>query len=166
MKLSPQVLVFHRLSIRRTPVVGSPARQPFGDALPQVFGIGEEHNFAILFERRQAGDSCLDFHSVVGGGRFAPGELSQVITVPKQCGPSPRSGISVTCPVGMNRYLFRAATFRHANKGPVPRLTSRGVYCRSSGLVKPLVRGFLAANARRLKPRPFSNGSTVAVTSR
>jgi len=34
-KLSPQVFVLHRLPVNRAPVVGSPAREPFGDALAQ-----------------------------------------------------------------------------------------------------------------------------------
>src|ERR1039458_3663333 len=41
-QLSPQVVVFPRLAVNRSPVVGSPARQPFGDALAQVFR-SEEH---------------------------------------------------------------------------------------------------------------------------
>src|SRR5664280_2428854 len=165
-KLSPQVIVFHRLALSGAPVVGLPPRQPFGNALAQVFGIGEKSDFAGLFERRQGREGRLEFHSIVRGGRFTPGEFAHVGTIAKQSSPTAWSGIAVTCPVSVDRYLFRAVTFRHANKGPVSRLTSRGVYCRSSGLVKRFVRGFLAANARRLKPRPFSNGTTVAVTSR
>ena len=79
----------------------------FAAWITNSLGTGEEHDFAIFFERRQAGDSCPEFHSVVGGGRFAPGEFSHVIAVAQACSPTTRSGISVTCPVGMNRYLFQ-----------------------------------------------------------
>ena len=101
-KLSPQIIVFHRLPINRPPVVGSPARQPFGDALAQVLGIGEEDDFALLLERCQGRNGCLELHPVVGGDRFAPGQFADMIPVAKQGGPSARPGISLTATVGMN----------------------------------------------------------------
>ena len=108
------------------------SNRPIGDALTQIFGIGEEEDFAFLFERCQAGDSCLEFHSVVGGGCFGPGEFSHVITVPKQCHPTTRTGISVTCSVGMNRYLFQksvAGSFQNRFFG---RLGKQESHCWSS----------------------------------
>src|ERR1035441_1212672 len=73
-KLSPQVFVLHRLPVNRAPVVGSPAREPFGDALAQVFGIGEDCDLAGLLECREGRDGRLELHSVVGGGRLTPGD--------------------------------------------------------------------------------------------
>src|ERR1019366_1759624 len=143
-KLSPQVLVLHRLPVNRAPVVGSPAREPFGDALAQVFGIGEDCDLAGLLEHREGREGRLQLHSIVRGRRLTPGEFAHVGPVTKQRRPPARSGVAVTRAVSVDRYLFRAAAFRHANTIPVP---------------APIRRGFLTAPpgpSSRNNPLPFA----------
>src|ERR1035438_2139369 len=152
-KLSPQVVVFHRLPVNRAPVVGSPARQPFGDALAQVFGIGEHCDLASLFECREGREGRLELHSIVGGGRLTPGEFAHVSPVTKQRRPPARYGIAVTRAVSVDRYLFRAAAFRHATAVPVPALIRRGFLSALPGLSS--LDNLLPFAARLAYPRPM-----------
>jgi hypothetical protein len=60
-----------------------------------------------------------------------------VSPVTKQRCPPARSGIAVTRAVSVDRYLFRAAAFRHANTIPVPALIRRGFLYALPGLRSP-----------------------------
>src|ERR1035441_7670414 len=115
-KLSPQVLVLHRLPLNRAPVVGSPARELFGEVC----------YLAALLEHREGREGRLQLHSIVRGRRLTPGEFAHVGPVTKQRRPPARSGVAVTRAVSVDRYLFRAAAFRHANTIPVPAPIRRG----------------------------------------
>ncbi len=59
-------------------------------------------------------DGGLQLHAIVGGGRLSTGQLAHVIAISKQCSPTVRSGVSITCAVGVDRYPFPTATFCHA----------------------------------------------------
>src|ERR1035438_65636 len=152
-KLSPQIVVLHRLPVNRAPVVGSPARQPFGDALAQVFGIGEDGDLASFFKCRERRESRLELHPVVRGGRLTPGELTHVSPVAKQRRPPARSGIAVTPAVCVDRYLLRAAALRHANTIPVPGLIRRGFLSAPPG--RSSWNNLLPIPARFAYPRPM-----------
>src|ERR1019366_5021692 len=152
-KLSPQVLVLHRLPLNRAPVVGSPAREPFGDALAQVFGIGEDCDLAGLLEHREGREGRLQLHSIVRGRRLTPGEFAHAGPVAKQRRPPARSGVAVTRAVRVDRYLFRAAAFRHANTIPVPAPIRRGFLSPPPG--RSSRNNLLPFPARIAYPRPM-----------
>ena len=103
LKLSPQILVLDGLAVGRAPVVGFPARQPFGNTLTQILGIGEKRDVAGIFDGYKRRDGGLEFHAIVGCGRFASSQLAHVVAVSKQCCPTTRSGIPIAGSVGVNR---------------------------------------------------------------
>lgn len=105
LKLSPQILVLDSLAVGRAPVVGFPVWQPFGNALTQILGIGEERDVAGIFDGRERRDGGLEFHAIVGGGRLPASQLAHAIAVSKQCRPTARPGISITSAVSVDRYF-------------------------------------------------------------
>ena len=67
----PEVLIHHRALRLRTPAVALPAVNPGGDAVLQVFGVGDDLDFARFGERFEAADGGGQLHAVVGGVRDA-----------------------------------------------------------------------------------------------
>ena len=74
-ELSPEVVVLDGLLVHRAPAACFPAPDPALDAVPQVFGVRVAMDFATLLEAAQRGDGGLEFHAVIGGGRFAAADF-------------------------------------------------------------------------------------------
>ena len=67
----PEVFVFYLLF----PAARFPGVNPFDDALPKVFGIGEQLHFARFLQSRQRFDRSLQFHPIVRRGQSASDEF-------------------------------------------------------------------------------------------
>jgi len=65
LKLPPQILVLDGLAVGRAPVIGFPVRQPLGNALTQIPGIGEERDFAGFSDGLKRRDGGLEFHTML-----------------------------------------------------------------------------------------------------
>ena len=77
-KLLPEIRICERscFSWRTTPPAQFlPIRDPFGNPLFQVLGIGIQVNLAGFFKRPHSHHGGGDFHPVVGRFSFCPGEF-------------------------------------------------------------------------------------------
>src|SRR5690606_34959403 len=71
----PEVRVLHRLAIGGAPAVADPALDPSGDAVADIYAVGEKPDAAGPLQRRQPLDRRGQLHAVVGGERLAARKL-------------------------------------------------------------------------------------------
>ena len=95
----PEVLILDRLAIGRLPAIALPARQPLGDPLAQVLGIGDHPHRHRPLEGLQGLDNGHQFHAVIGGMGLAATELLFVGAKAQQRSPAPRTRIALTGPI-------------------------------------------------------------------
>src|SRR5690606_24156759 len=116
----PQVLVLDRVAAGGAPVAAQPVRQPQRDALAHVLRVGVQHDRAAFGERLQRHDRGGQFHAVVGGERFAAGDLLLASAEAQQRGPAARAGIAQAGAVGMDLDLLGRLRHGHAAGTPPP----------------------------------------------
>ena len=102
----PEIFVFDGRFGGGAPAVALPEGNAFGDAGPDVFGIGEELNGAAFAEGAESFDGAGEFHAVVGGGGSAAADFFALASVFKDGGPSARAGVSLAGAVRMDGHAF------------------------------------------------------------
>ncbi len=105
---APEIFVFHGFLVRRLPAAPFPRRKPFGNAIAQVNGVGEQFDFARFVHGGKRANGGLQFHPVVRGGGFGSADFFQGVAATQHRTPAARPGISFATAIGMNRELFQS----------------------------------------------------------
>jgi hypothetical protein len=111
---APQLAILHRLLVGRLPAVLFPARQPLGETVHDIAGIGVEHDGAGLLQRFQRLDGGHQLHAVVGGHALAAEDLLLVRAGAQDRTPAARPGIAAACAVGKDLDGGAYAFFVHS----------------------------------------------------
>src|SRR5690606_13999765 len=90
----PEFLVLDRLLVGGAPATSLPVRQPLGDALADILGIGGELDPARPLQALQCPDGRHQLHAVVGGLRLGTGQGLLPALVPQQRAPATGAGIA------------------------------------------------------------------------
>ncbi len=105
-ELSPEILVLDRFLVGRAPTAPFPSRYPGGDAILEIFRIGEQLDLARFLHGGQRRDGRLQLHPIVGSGRVASTDLFPVSAVLEHSRPTARTGIALACSVSMDCDFF------------------------------------------------------------
>lgn len=106
-QLFPKVGIERRLLGISLPAVGAPFFCPaLLHGVDDVFGVGIEGDITGLFESGQTGDDGSQLHAVVGGGRFAAGQLLADPFVAQDDTIAAGARVARAGAVGENFYLF------------------------------------------------------------
>lgn len=88
-----------------TPVLRPPLRKPFGDASPEVLGIGEKNNRTGSMERLERLDRCSQFHAVVGCLWSRTGQDLFTVAKAEQGGPTSRPRVGLAGAIRIDRHV-------------------------------------------------------------
>lgn len=113
----PEILILHWLTLGVLPTFPDPTRQPFGDALLDILGIGVKCYTAGFFQGFQSADGGHQFHPVIGGETFAAGQFFFGRAVKQERTPPTRTGIAGTGAIGMYFNLRRSRGGDHDAEG-------------------------------------------------
>src|SRR5574340_1692299 len=102
----PEILVDHRLLLRRNPAAPLPVLDPACNAVLHLLGIGDDLHFAGLLQRLQPLDGRHQFHAVVRGVGRTPPHLPFALVVTEDAGPSSGTGVAFAGAVGNQFYFF------------------------------------------------------------
>src|SRR5262249_51837760 len=99
----PEFGVLDRLLLLGPPAVALPADDPGGDAILDIFAVGDHRHAAATVEQAQPPDGGAQLHPVVGGRRIGPGSFAAVPAGEEDDPPAAWAGVALARAISVDR---------------------------------------------------------------
>ena len=109
-KLLPELCIFHRLPVGGLPAVSPPPVDPLRHSVADIVAVGEQLDPARSLQGLERLDRGHQLHPIVGGQRFAAGQLEFLRSGTQKRAPSARTGVSAARSVTVD---FDLGKLRH-----------------------------------------------------